>query len=244
MGIRAERVVAEARELFERYRLSAVLFQDEDFFADGERVHAIACGLLADGGTLGWQAWARPEDVVAAGPGRLRLIAQSGCRRLHLAVRPGVPPRELLMEAGSRLHAAGLAARFVFEVGEPDGRDGGLRAAVSVARSLSALDGRFETPIQRAWDPRPGTASSLEGWAARAEAPWSDPRSERRRASAAFFFAEAQRDPGRRLGQHVVRLLALVRVRLGFFGLDLDRLAVEASAILRTGQARRAPSGD
>jgi hypothetical protein len=244
MGIRGERVVAEARELSERYRLSAVYFQDEDFFADVERVDMIASGLLDDGVGLRWQAWARPEDVVDAGPERLRLIADSGCRRLNLRVRPGPPPRELLMETGTRLHASDLAARFVFEVAEPDGRVDSLKAAVSVARSLCALDGRFETPICRARDFPPGETDSLESWAARAEAPWSDARAERRRVRATFFFGEAQRAPGRRLGKHLLRLLALVRVRLGFFALDLDRLAVEASAILRTGRARRSSGGN
>jgi hypothetical protein len=243
MGIRAERVVAEARELSERYRLSEVLFQDEDFFADPERVDAIALGLL-EGGPLHWRGGARPEDVTTARPERLRLVAESGCRRLQLAVRPGAACREILLEAGARLHAAGLATRFVFEVEEPGEGGDSLRSAVSAARSLCALDARFETPIRRVRGLRPGSAASLEGWAAHAEAPWSDARAERRRARATFFFAEAQRAPGRRLGQHLVRLLALVRVRLGFFALDLDRLAVEASAVLRTGRARRPPHGD
>jgi len=231
MGLRAERVTAEVTELAERYRLAEVLFQDEDFFADVERVEGIAGGLLEGGGRLGWQAGAHPEDVASAGPDLLRLLAQSGCRRLHLRVPPGAVSRELLMEAGARLQAAGLSARFAFDVAEPRPGADGLAAAVALARSLCALDGTFETPIRRAWAP--------DG-----EAPWSDRRAERRLARATFFFAEAQRAPGRRLGKHLLRLLALVRVRLGFFRLDFDRLAVEASALLRTGRPRRAASHD
>jgi hypothetical protein len=248
MAIRAERVVAEARELAERYRLSEILFQDEDFFADAERVQAIACGLLEGGGALGWQARTLPEDVAAAPPERLRLLNESGCRRLHLRILAGGPPRELLMEAGARLHAARLPARFAFDVGPPGrGRDE-LGAAVQAARRLCALDDRFETPIRRAWSPArasdPGEARSLERWAAAEGARWPDPRAERRLARVAFFFEEAQRAPGRSLGKHLVRLLALLRVRIGFFGLDLERLAVDASAVLRTGRARRAATGD
>ena len=144
------------------------------------------------------------------------------------------------MEAGSRLHEAGLAARFVFDVAEPGDRSCGITAAVAVARSLCAMDGTFETSIRRSWTP-PASARglSLEEWAREAEAPWPDVRAERRLARATFFFAEAQRDPGRRLGQHLVRLLALVRVRLGFFALDFDRLVVEAAAVARTGRSRR-----
>jgi anaerobic magnesium-protoporphyrin IX monomethyl ester cyclase len=243
MGLRAERVVAETHELSERYRLAEVLFQDEDFFADPERVDAIALGML-EGGPLRWQGGARPEDVTAAGPERLRLLLESGCRRLNLPVRPGGAARDLLLEAGSRLHAAGLAARFVFDVREPQDGVDSLKPAVAVARSLCALDERFETPIRRVPDLRPEGAPTVEDWAARAEAPWKDRRAERRRARATFFFGEAQRDPGRRLGKRLVRLLALVRVRLGFFGLDVDRLAVEAAAVLRTGRARRPPQHD
>ena len=246
MAIRAERVVAEVAQLAERYRLSEILFHDEDFFGDPARVDEIAQGLVDGGERLDWQAGARPEDVLASAPERLRLLADSGCRRIHLAVAPGVPPRELLMEAGSRLHEAQLAARFVFDVAEPHGRLDGIGAAVTVARSLCALDGGFETSIRRLWAPAPFSAGgpSLEGWAREAEAPWPDARAERRLARATFFFSEAQRDPGRRLGKRLVRLLALVRVRLGFFALDVDRLVVEATATLRTGRSRRATRVD
>jgi hypothetical protein len=236
MAIRAERVVAEVEELAERHRLSEVLFRDEDFFAEPERVFALARGLVDGGIRLGWQAGARPEDVVGSAPETLGFLRESGCRRLHFLV-DGPPRRELLMETGARLRSAGFGARFVFEVSQSEGLD----AAVSAARSLCALDGGFETPLRRAPTPQPGAGPgrSLESWAASEGAPWPDPRGQRRLARAAFFFAEAQRDPGRRLGKHLVRLLALVRVRLGFFALDVDRLAVEASALVRTGRARR-----
>ena len=241
MAIRAERVVAEAAQLGERYGVSEILFHDEDFFGDPARVDEIAQGFIDGGVRLGWQGGARPQDVVASAPERLRLLAQSGCRRIHLGVAPGPPPREILLEAGSRLHEARLAARFVFDVAEPDRRFEGLNAAVAVARSLCALDGRFETSIRRVWAPPPDPAgASLESWARQAEAPWPEARAARRLARATFFLSEAQRDPGRRLGQHLLRLLALVRVRLGFFALDFDRLVVEAWAVLRTGRARRA----
>jgi hypothetical protein len=230
MGIRAERVVTEAAELAERYRLSEILFQDEDFFADADRVEAIARGLVEGGTGLGWQAAARPADVAEAAPERLRLLAESGCRRLRFEVPTGPVARAPLLEAGARLHAAGLPARFVFEVAEPRAGRNDLAEAVAVARRLCAMDGRFETPVRRAW--RSGEAS------------WSDSRAERRLARATFFFAEAQREPGRRIGKRLVRLLALLRVRLGFFGLDLERIAVETSTLLRTGRPRRRVAAD
>jgi hypothetical protein len=110
------------------------------------------------------------------------------------------------------------------------------------------MDEHFETPIRRAWAalpiPGPHEGGVLEGWAAGERPPWPDARQERRLARAAFFFAEAQRSPGPRLGQHLVRLLALLRVRLGFFALDWERLLVEASALLHTGHRRRGARRD
>lgn len=237
-GLRAERVVAEVAELAERYRLSEVLFRDEDFFADPERVDAIAAGLA--GGAAGFEAGARVEDLVASPPERLRLLEEGGCRRLVVEVAAGGVRRELLLEAGEKLRGAGLHARFVFALAEPGPGSDGVAAAVLAARSLCALSPRFETPLRRL-PPRPpgeGPPRTLAERAQEDEAPWRDARAQKRVARASFFFAEAQRPPGRRVGQHLVRLLALLRVRLGFFSLDLDRRLVELSALLRTGRVR------
>ncbi|MDD1632984.1 MAG: hypothetical protein LUP91_12365, partial [Methylococcaceae bacterium] len=103
-------------------------------------------------------------------------------------------------------------------------------------------------PIRRAWAalpiPGPHEGGALEGWAGGEEPPWPDTGEERRLACAAFFFGEAQCSAGPRLGQHLVRLLALLRVRLGFFALGWERLMVEGATLLRTGRRRRRASGD
>lgn len=242
-GLPAERVVAEVLELAERYRLSEVVFRDEDFFADRGRAEEVARGLLDAGGGLGWRAGVEIEDVLAATDAALKLLAASGCRQLLLRVPAGAlyggPGHERVLDVGRKMRAADLPARFSFELTEPGRRGERLSAACGLARALAAIDGRFETPVRRVPAPTTGEAGAdLEEWAARAEAPWADPRAERKLARAAFFFDVAQRAPGRRPRHHVLRLLALVRVRLGFFGLDLDRLAAKASAVLRTGHPR------
>lgn len=240
LGLRSERVVGEVVELAERYRVGELCFLDEDFFADAARVEAIAGGLMDAGAPLGWRAEARPEDVLEGGPAALQRLVGSGCLGLQLLVA-GVP-RERLLETASLLGAAGLGGRFVFEVGESD-PPGELAAAVSAARALCAMDGRFLTPIRQRRVPaahdRPGR--SLEAWAMLEKAPWKDAGAQRRLARVAFFFAEAQRTPGRRIGKHLLRVLSLLRVRLGFFALDLERIAVELAALVRTGRARPAP---
>lgn len=244
LGLRPERVAGEVLELAERYRLTELSFQDEDFFADPVRVAAIAEALADGGAPLGWRAEARLSDVLEAKPAALGRLVAGGCRGLSLQVA-GVE-RERVLEAGARLHAAGLGGRFVFDVSEAEGGACGLAAAVSAARALCALDSRFVTPIRRRQGP-PTTAErglSLEGWAALERAPWRDAAAERRLQRAAFYFAEAQRAPGRRLGKHLLRVLSLLRVRLGFFALDLERAAVELAALVRTGRARPTAGAD
>jgi hypothetical protein len=249
LGLPAERVVAEVLELDDRYGLAEILFRDEAFFADPDRAEAIARGLLAEGATTGWQVGARAEELLKMGSDTLPLLAESGCRKVHVRVTPGVAPegagRHTILGAGARLHAAGLEGRFAFAVDELEAGGSGLSAVESVARALCAMDSRFETPIRRhrVYPPdtaadEPTVAPDLAEWAEREDEPWTDRRAERRLARATFYFAEAQRPPGRRLGKRILRILALARVRLGFFGLDLDRLAVEASTLLRTGRRR------
>jgi anaerobic magnesium-protoporphyrin IX monomethyl ester cyclase len=242
----ADRVVAEVEELGQRHRLTEVLFQDEDFFADTLRAGTIARGLLEGGGRLGWRAAASVDDVLAWTPDALRLLAESGCRRLVLAVAPTTAlqrdPRERLLETAHRLRTAGLPARFAFEVGEQSRED--LEAIIGLARKLAAIDALFETPIRRARTLEADDALDLDGWIARAEAPWGDVRAERRLARVSFFLDVAQRPQGRRPRHHLLRVLALLRVRLGFFGVGLDRLAARASAVLRTGRPRPQGPGD
>jgi hypothetical protein len=248
-GLCAERVLAEVGELAERHGLAEVVFRDEDFYADPRRADALAEGLAAAGGRLGWGATVRVDDVLEGGHDRLELLARSRCHKLCLPVSEAMAAeageRERVLDAARLLHAARLAARFEIALDDPGPGAANLKAAVVLARALCALDPRFETPIRRlpALRPAQPPPATLEAWAARWDAPWPDARAERRLGRAAFYFAEAQRTPGHRVGKHLLHLLSLVRVRLGCFGCDLERLVVEASAVLRTGRAR-APRHD
>jgi hypothetical protein len=252
-GFTPDRVLGEVGELAERYRLSGIAFQDEDFFADPGRAEAIAAGLGERTPRVSWQAPVRLSDVLEGGPGRARLLARTGCRRIDVRPPDGSSlcgaAGEQLLEAGRLLHEAGVRARFELGLLEPGPDLGELRAAVRLARRLSAIDGHFETPVRRlsALPPSrlPGEApETIEGWARLAEAPWPDARAESLLSRAAFFLAAAQRPPGRRPSKHLLRMASLLRVRLGFFAFDLDRRAVEVAALVRTGRSGPVFHGD
>jgi anaerobic magnesium-protoporphyrin IX monomethyl ester cyclase len=249
-GLGMERVLAELAELAERHGLSEVVFRDEDFHGEPRRVDALAEGLAELGGHLGWCATVRVDDVLEGGHDRLELLVRGRCRKLLLPITEAMAAeagqRERTLDAARLLHAAGLPARFEITLADPGPGAANLKAAIALARALCALDPHFETPVRRSAALRPAVPApeSLEAWAARWDAPWDDVRAERRLARIAFYFAEAQRFPGRRIGKHLLRLVSLLRVRLGFFGLELDRLAVEVCAVIRTGRSRPLPHGD
>ena len=249
-----DRVVAEVRELAERHALDAVLFQEVDFFADRERVEALARGLIDEGRSVSWEVGARPEDILASGSDGLGLLREAGCGRVHVLIPPGGAllgeSRRALLDAGALLKAASVAGRFVFYVEAPRKGYDGLAAADSVARALTSIDPRFETPLARRRvyppevDPSGDAPSGIDGWVQREDAPWPDRKAERRLRRRLFFLTQAQRAPGRRLGKRLMHVLARARVRTGFFALDLDRVAVETSSLLRTGHRRHAPQVD
>ena len=250
-----ERVGVEVGELAERYHPLTVLFQDRAFFAEPERAAGIAGALQGLHPRVRWEVGARAADVLVMGEDGMGPVRESGCVRVHVLVPPGAlllgRNRAAVLETGELLRRIGLGGRFVLEVDPPRAGHATLGAALSLARALVKIDSRFETPLERRrlYPPEKepeGSAvpSNLEGWAAREEAPWPDQRAERRLARRVFYLGQAQGPPGRRLGQRLVRVLARGRMRVGLFGLDLERAVVETSALLRTGRVRpRVPEG-
>jgi len=158
--------------------------------------------------------------------------------------------RQKLLDTGALLKAARVAGRFVLYVDPPRKGYDGLAAADSVARALTSIDPRFETPLERrrVYPPEVDLSdeppTDVEGWVERESAPWPDPRAERRLRRRLFFLTQAQRAPGRRLGKRLVHVLARARLKAGFFAFDLERVAVETSSLLRTGHRRSAPRVD
>jgi anaerobic magnesium-protoporphyrin IX monomethyl ester cyclase len=242
-----ERVVAEVVELAERYRPLTLLFQDGDFFGEGDRARGVARALLEERSRTVWEVAARPDDLRSLALADLELLRESGCQRVHVVVPPGAVlmgrGRSVVVEAGEQLRQSGLAGRFVLEVDAPRRGHDTLSSAASLARTLTRMSPRFQTPLERRRlyppddEPEGGARPArLEEWAALEDAPWPNRRAESRLARRAFYIAAAQRPPGPSLGPRLVHLLALARVRVGFFRAGLERAAVHVSAMLRTGR--------
>jgi hypothetical protein len=253
-GLNAQRVVEEIRAHAQRYRLAEVRFVDEGFFADPARAVAISQGLVAASLRLSWCAAGRPDHLRRLTERQLRLLGESGCRRIHLEAAEATGSE--MLEIGAALHEAGIAARFSFELGAPEDPPGLLDSTYRTARALHEMDGAFDTPI-RFHVPYPGAAPSrpvpgfhpparLEDWEEvdreGAAGPWIPEKVKRWVPRYDFYLCRAYQRPGRRWGKRLVHRAARLRVRIGFYRLDVERRIVEWARSLRPSPA--APPGD
>ena len=241
-GLRAERVLALVQDLVSRHKVEHVVFVDQGFFVDGARVLAIASGLLTAGVRVRWEASANVQDLLAArGRCDLRLLRESGCHRIRLLTEGAGGPA--LTEEVAALAEAGLDVHVTFIVGRPGEPAAAAREAYGTARGLRHL-GELVSLELRLFDPMPGggdsdpavaegraaTPTDIRAWSTfepeTSSLGWASPSLRRAVPRWSFYLGRASARPGRRLAQRLVRRLARARVRLGFYGLDLDRRAV------------------
>ena len=256
-GLLAERVLALVEDLARRHKVDDVVFTDQGFFVDPARVLAIASGLLAAGVVVGWEASASLLDLVAA-RGRFdwKLLRESGCHRVRLFAE-GAGGLGLAEEVAA-LAEGGLAVHVTFIVGRPGEPAAAAREAYNAARGLQHLGGLVTVEL-RLFEPWPGcddsdvaptegravTPVDLAGWSAfepeSLSSAWTSSSVRRSVPRWSFYLGRASARPGRRLAQRLVRRLARARVRLGFYGLDLDRRAVLGLHRLKEAFTLRAP---
>jgi anaerobic magnesium-protoporphyrin IX monomethyl ester cyclase len=248
----AERVVTEIVALVRRHRVTEVAFRDEDFFGEPRRAEAIGRGLLERSLHVAWSGTGQASILSRQPPELLRALAGSGCRQVRVVVAGDLAldtePGVLLLETAERLHRAGIGGRFSFTAGVPGRGKSELAAIHRTARAIRRIDRRFETPI-RLYAPYPGSGPiASDTKVPRGLLEWAGAGLDtgafvsRELAEAAhrydFFLSEANRPPARRLAKRLLRGLARVRVRLGFYAFDVERRLVEGLARLR-GRARR-----
>ncbi len=252
-GLAPERVVAELQAHVRRYRLTDVAFVDDSFFADPARVEAICAGLLGAGVKVRWAASCHACLFHVLSERLLRLMKESGCTSIDAEVGSGSPELlrrvrkrvrvEDVTETAERLRRVGIQARFSFLAGLPDEPAGSLADTYRTAKRLRKIDASFATPI-RLYLPSPGTElerrrsasggagpERLEDWAeidlGAPVLPWVPPRVGRAVSRLNFYLRLGHQGPRRGLGGRFLRRAARTRLKLNFFGLDLERRVAE-----------------
>jgi hypothetical protein len=183
-------------------------------------------------------------------------MKESGCQRLLIGADPrcsGIPSRRDLRnqadrwcELAERLHSFGVGARFrLVASGDTEGGKE-LREIQRAARGIRAVASQLEASVAL-YRPHPGTESlkrvardfappeSLAAWGRvgpGAESAWIPPRVLRRVERFNFYLGRAHQLPQPGLGR-LVRSSARARVRVGFYGLDLERRLAELGQRVR-----------
>jgi hypothetical protein len=206
---------------------------------------------------VAWEASGRLADLQpASGQLDWTLIQESGCRRIRLFTGGAVGPD--LAETVALLADAGLAVHVTFIVGRPGEPEGLAGEAYKAARALLRLR-RIVTVELRLFEPWPGgeeleavptgghaaEPKDLLAWSGfkpeSVSSAWTSSSIRRSVLRWSFYLGRASARPGRRLGQRLVHRLARARVRMGFYGLDLERRAVLSIQRLKAALTLRGP---
>jgi len=247
-GLRADRVVEEVAEHARRYRLAEVLFSDDDFFLDPERVQAICAGLVMKGDRIPWSGTGRTAVLARLADDQLRIMKESGCHRVHVQVSwPASADlarrREEVLGTAERLNRFQIGGRFSFVVGFPQEPPASLEETYKTVKALRQMNREFETPISF-FAPYPGsewvermqalgllTPRSLEEWAEleshTAKGGNWVPEQVRKKVPRYNFYVRHGYSKSRGgIGRRLLGLGARVRVKTNFFGLDIERQLV------------------
>lgn len=266
-GLKPERVVAEIAERTARHRLTEVFFNDDNFFTDLRRTEAICRGLLDAGVRVRWFGTGRADLLRRLTDDQLALLRESGCYKVNVGAESGSPELlkqikkgtlvEEVLETAEKLHRAGIGARFSFIAGFPQEPEGSLAETYRTVKALREIDWSFETPIYF-YAPYPGTELArrmpalgfetpqrLEGWREvdldHSIGPWIPGPVRKWVPRYNFYLRHGYERPGRSLGRRLLHRVARARARWDFYGLDVERRAVDLWKRVRAGSARQQP---
>lgn len=266
-GLRAERVLDELAEHVERYRLSEVFFNDDNFFTDLRRTEAICRGLIAQGRRIRWFGTGRGDLLRRLTREQLGLLKESGCYKVNVGAESGSPELlrdikkgtlvEEVLETAEKLHSVGIGARFSFIAGFPQEPKDSLAETYRAVKALREIDGEFETPIYF-YAPYPGTELAermpaigfeaprrLEDWENvdldHSIGPWIAEPVRKWVPRYNFYLRHGYQKPDGSLGRRALHYAARARAARDFYGFDWERRAADLVKKLRTGRARQQP---
>jgi radical SAM superfamily enzyme YgiQ (UPF0313 family) len=250
-GLSPQRVGDEVADLWRRYGIEEVAFQDETFFTQPARVESICDELLARGLRVPWTATLRADQACRLDEALWRKARGAGLSRVMVGVEAGSQRTldwmkkdmtvEQVRDTAARLRSHGIAATFNFIVGFPGEPDESVAATLSLMKELRSLSPGFETPVFY-YRPYPGTEiaegaraqgyefpRSLEEWAdfdyVGSRGPWVS-EGLFRRVERAKFYARHAYGPSGPL-RWPLRAAARWRCRRDFYGFPLEKGLVE-----------------
>ncbi len=154
-----ENIVAEIRQLIDRYGVRNFYFIDDLFTINVKRLEAILDYFIGQNLDVRWQCLARVDRV---NPDLLAKMYRAGCRQIHFGIESGNP--EILKKTAKHINLdqvrqaidwtedAGIMSKGYFILGLPGDNDETMNQTIGFATSLRLSEAMFSIAT-----PMPGT---------------------------------------------------------------------------------------
>ncbi len=248
-GLKGPRMLSDVFAAVTRYGVRDVLFQDENFFANRNRVREFCEGVVAEGGRFSWAATSRADQIAPLDDETLSSAARANLRKVMIGAESGsqemldLMKKDTLAEeaviSAEKLARHKIGAAFGFIVGFPEERFTETLKTLDVIKRIKRIDRTFEFNIFF-FTPYPGTDLYeyivKKGYRVpRTLAEWSDidfimysgywvSKEEREYVERFKFYAKIATElRAPRLLSAPVRGLAAQRVRRDFYKLPVEK---------------------
>src|SRR5512140_567934 len=166
-GLRGSRMMTDVFDAVDRYGVTEVAFQDENFFANTGRVHEFCQNYIEKGMRFTWTATSRADQIALLDDEFLGQMRKANLRRVMIGAESGSQDlldrmgKDTLVEetliSAANLRRHGISATFGFIVGLPEeGFTNTLRTLATI-KEIKRIDPDFEFNIFF-YTPYPGTA--------------------------------------------------------------------------------------
>lgn len=165
-GLTGARMLLDVFEAVRRYRIEDIVFQDENFFANKNRVAEFCAGIQSQGVNFSWTATSRADQIAALEEDMLNMLANANLRKVMIGAESGAQEmldfmkKDTLSEealiSAENLSRHGIGAAFNFIVGFPEESFEHTLMTLDTIKKIKKINHSFEFNIFF-FTPYPGT---------------------------------------------------------------------------------------
>ncbi|MBI1808037.1 MAG: B12-binding domain-containing radical SAM protein [Ignavibacteria bacterium] len=165
-GLKGSRMLVDVFDAVRKYHVDDVLFQDENFFANKNRVIEFCTGIQENGMKFTWAATSRADQVAPLDDDLLKDMARSNLRKVIIGAESGSQEmldfmkKDTLVEeaiiSAEKLNRHRIGAVFGFIVGFPEESFEDTLRTIETIKEIKHINPRFEFNIFF-FTPYPGT---------------------------------------------------------------------------------------
>ncbi len=110
LPLSAEKVIAEIKALYDHFSFREVIFWDNVFFTDRQRIADLCGGFLREGMDFRWSAHARVNDIIRWDDSFIGMIRKCGCKSVFIGAESG--SQRLLNRINKQINSEDILPAF------------------------------------------------------------------------------------------------------------------------------------